>query len=78
MFVLVFALASCVVDEPTITVDADGYVIVNGVKTEHKIHTTNPNKIEYSISLGTKIDTLPVSEQEKIDAYVADCSIYQT
>ncbi len=73
VFVLVFALASCVVDEPTITVDADGYVIVNGVKTEYKIHTTNPNKIEYSISLGTKIDTLPVSEQEKIDAYVADC-----
>ncbi len=118
MFVLVFVLASCIVNEPTITVDADGYVNVNGVKTKHKIHTTdeisvntdgyvvvngtkteykidhisegcthnfdansicnicnaaNPNKIEYSISLGTKIDTLSISEQELIDAYVTDC-----
>ena len=143
MLALVCVLVSCGDDEPTVSVnddgfvvvngvtteivadkedvvivDEDGYVIVNGIKTEHKIQTTdeisvnsdgyivingtkteykidqesegcthdfdangicnmcnaaNPNRIEYSISLGTKIDTLSVSEQEMIDAYVIDC-----
>lgn len=42
VFVLLLcALVSCGDNEPEIAVDNDGYVIVNGVKTEHKIHTTD-------------------------------------
>lgn len=40
---LMFAISLSACDnqtiEPTITVSEDGYVIVNGVKTEHKVHT---------------------------------------
>lgn len=122
--VLLCTLTSCGYDEPTIEVNADGYVIVNGIKTEHKIHTTDEisvnadgfvvvngvttnivadkddvisvdsdgyvivngiktehriaqdvsNEIHYPLSnLGTKIEALPLSEQQKIDDYVYDC-----
>ena len=79
--------------EDVVTADDDGFVIVNGTKTEYKIdqgsegcthnfdangicnicNAANPNRIEYSLSLGTKIDALSISEQEMIDAYVTDC-----
>ncbi len=122
--VLLCTLTSCGYDDPTIEVDADGYIIVNGVKTEHKVHTTDEisvnadgfvvvngvttnivadkddvisvdadgylvvngikteyevaseasNKIHYPLSnMGTKIEALPLSEQQKIDDYVYDC-----
>ena len=42
MLALVMVLAACNGnDEVTISVDSDGYVIVNGVKTEHKVHTAD-------------------------------------
>lgn len=79
--------------DDVVTVDDDGFVIVNGTKTEYKIdqgsegcthnfgangicnicNAADPNKIEYSVNFGTKIDTLSIFEQEMIDAYVADC-----
>ena len=78
--------------EDVITIE-DGYLVVNGVKTEYKADqaaegcthlfdangicsvckAANPGRIEYSVSMGTKIDTLPPDEQELIDAYVSDC-----
>lgn len=90
---LICLLASCSNDDPNITINEDGYVVVNGIKTEYKVNqelegcahifgengicnicsAVDPNRIEYSVNLGTKIDTLSVSEQEMIDAYVADC-----
>ena len=42
MLALVMTLAACGNDgEITVSVDADGYVIVNGVKTEHKVHVAD-------------------------------------
>ena len=90
---LACAFASCGSEDPNITINEDGYVVVNGIKTEYKVeqeakecthdfeansicnicNMTDPNRIEYSVSFGTKIDTLPSSEQEMIDTYVEDC-----
>lgn len=78
--------------EPVISV-IDGYIAVNGTKTKYMVNqevegcthnfdangicnvcnAADPNRIEYSVNFGTKIDTLSVSEQEIIDAYVIDC-----
>ena len=41
LLAFVFAFTSCSSSEPTIDVDSDGYVTVNGVKTEHKVHTAD-------------------------------------
>ena len=60
--------------DDVISVDSDGYVIVNGIKTEHRIAQDVSNEIHYPLSnLGTKIEALPLSEQQKIDDYVYDC-----
>lgn len=84
--------------DDVITVDEDGYVVVNGVKTEYEIKVAPEecshrydqngictecnsvilNKIQYAVSDGTKIETLPTSEQNKIDEYVADCKTLYT
>ena len=60
--------------DDVISVDVDGYVIVNGVKTEHQIAQDVSNEIHYPLSnLGTKIEALPLAQQQKIDEYVYDC-----
>lgn len=60
--------------DDVISVDTDGYVIVNGVKTEHRTIQDVYDEIHYPLSnLGTKIEELPLSEQQKIDDYVYDC-----
>ena len=41
LLTLSFALTACGDGEVTVSVDKDGYVIVNGVKTEHKVHTAD-------------------------------------
>ena len=41
MFALVCMLTSCNDNEPTVSVNDNGFVIVNGTKTEYKIHTTD-------------------------------------
>ena len=44
MLALVFALSACSEDapqEPIITVSDDGYLVVNGVKTEHEVKNKN-------------------------------------
>ena len=37
--ILLCVLGSCSNKEPTVEVNSEGYVVVNGVKTEYKIHT---------------------------------------
>ena len=60
--------------DDSVALDEEGYVIVNGVKTEHQVAQKLSNEINYTISnLGTKIEALPLSEQQRIDDYVYDC-----
>ena len=69
--------------EPTIEVNKDGYVVVNGVVTEHKV-TPDITKVVDSeihypmINSGTKIEDLPLEKQQIIDDYVADCKTIYT
>ena len=72
--VLLCALASCTASDPIIEVSDDNYVVVNGVKTEHKIAQDASDETNYHLAnIGTKIENLPLSKQEKIADYVADC-----
>lgn len=60
--------------EDVVTVDADGRVIVNGVKTNYEVKTEEADAVRYSVSVGTKLETLPDAEQRQISECVADCA----
>ena len=67
-------LVSCGDKESEISVNADGYLVVNGGKTEYKVASDAVDKINYpSLSQGIKVESLPMTEQKRIDEYVADC-----
>lgn len=73
LVVLICALSSCDDNEPKVSVNEDGYVVVNGVKTEYKTDAGNANTIRYSVDIGTKIEALSTADQKLIDEYVNDC-----
>lgn len=59
--------------EDVITVGTDGYVIVNGIKTKYQLETEEKDTIHYSVTIGTKIETLSLIKQKLLDEYIEDC-----
>ena len=65
---LVLSLASCgdnETNEPNVTVSEDGYVVINGVKTEHKVDTSDDITISddgYVVVNGVKTDIIANKE----------------
>ena len=76
---LLTVFTSCNDNETTVEVDADGYVVVNGLKTEYRVSQDVSNEIHYpTLKSDKKIESLPLELQGKIDAYVADCKTIYT
>ena len=75
---LLCVFTSCNKNEPITEVDADGFVVVNGFKTEYRVVQEGSNEIHYPLNYGTKIESLPLDLQQKIDDYVADCKTIYT
>ena len=46
---LLTVFTSCNDNETTVEVDADGYVVVNGVKTEYRVSQDVSNEIHYPL-----------------------------
>ena len=76
---LLCVFTSCNNNEPITEVDADGFVVVNGFKTEYRVVQEGSNEIHYPLlKTDTKIDALQFDLQQKIDDYVADCKTIYT
>ena len=76
---LLTVFTSCNNNEPITEVDADGFVVVNGFKTEYRVVQEGSNEIHYPLlKSDEKIESLPLELQGKIDAYVADCKTIYT